>query len=201
MLPVLDCTLTPPLPSPSPRFDYLHKKQSGGAGQYGRIIGELQPMTNDQLTQLEFVDGTVGMNIPKSFIPGIEKGFLEVCEKGGYTPVRPLPLMAVPPSGLLTGHRVVGLRMVLKDGVSHAVDSSEMAFKLAAMGAVRQGTWCVCSEARYLVGVCSEARYLVCVCVCVVRQCTLVALVCVCSWSRCTCKTGTPIEALNSPNL
>ncbi len=89
----------PSPPLPSPRFDYLHKKQSGGAGQYGRIIGELQPMTNDQLTQLEFVDGTVGMNIPKSFIPGIEKGFLEVCEKGGCTPVRPLPLMAVPPQG------------------------------------------------------------------------------------------------------
>ncbi len=65
-----------------PRFDYLHKKQSGGAGQYGRVIGKLVPMEGDNLTALEFEDVTVGMNIPKPFIPAIEKGFLEVCQKG-----------------------------------------------------------------------------------------------------------------------
>ena len=65
------------------RFDYLHKKQSGGAGQYGRVIGKLEPLTEDLLTKLEFEDQTVGMNIPKAFIPAIEKGFLEACDRGG----------------------------------------------------------------------------------------------------------------------
>ena len=64
------------------RFDYLHKKQTGGAGQYGRIIGRLVPLTGDTLSSLEFEDAAVGMNIPKQFIPAIEKGFREVCEKG-----------------------------------------------------------------------------------------------------------------------
>lgn len=61
----------------------MHKKQSGGAGQYGRIIGKLVPLEGEELTALEFEDATVGMNIPKPFIPAIEKGFREVCEKGG----------------------------------------------------------------------------------------------------------------------
>lgn len=103
------------------KFDYLHKKQSGGAGQYGRVIGELQPLTGESLTSREFSDETVGMNIPKNFIPGVEKGFVEVCD-----------------AGLLTGHKIVGVRMVLQDGVSHSVDSSELAFRLAAVGAMRQ---------------------------------------------------------------
>ena len=67
------------------RFDYLHKKQSGGAGQYGRIIGHLEPMTGEELTKLEFEDRTIGMNIPKQFIPAIEKGFLEASDKGAYS--------------------------------------------------------------------------------------------------------------------
>ena len=60
----------------------MHKKQSGGAGQYGRIIGQFIPLSDDQLTNIEFEDATVGMNIPKQFIPSIEKGFRETCEKG-----------------------------------------------------------------------------------------------------------------------
>ncbi|KAL5475425.1 hypothetical protein EMCRGX_G025240 [Ephydatia muelleri] len=103
------------------KFDYLHKKQSGGAGQYGRVIGHLEPLTGEELMKVEFVDKTVGMNIPKNFIPAIEKGFQEACDKG-----------------LLSGHKVTGLRFVLEDGVSHPVDSSEIAFKQAAIGAMRQ---------------------------------------------------------------
>ena len=66
-----------------PRFDYLHKKQSGGAGQYGRVIGQLEPLSGDERTKIEFEDRTVGMNIPKGFIPAIEKGFYEACDRGG----------------------------------------------------------------------------------------------------------------------
>ncbi|CAH3170061.1 unnamed protein product, partial [Pocillopora meandrina] len=80
-------------------FEYLHKKQTGGAGQYGRVIGRIEPMPQESLTELEFVDETVGMNIPKNFIPSIEKGFLEICERG-----------------LLTGHKLAGIRFVLEDG-------------------------------------------------------------------------------------
>jgi elongation factor G len=56
-------------------FDYLHKKQSGGAGQYGRVIGEIVPLSENDQTHLEFSDQTVGMNIPRNFIPAIEKVF------------------------------------------------------------------------------------------------------------------------------
>ncbi|EDV21227.1 uncharacterized protein TRIADDRAFT_50837 [Trichoplax adhaerens] len=103
------------------QFDYLHKKQSGGAGQFGRVIGEIQPLGEDKLTSVEFSDETVGMNIPKNFIPAIEKGFRDICE-----------------TGIISGHKINGVKIVLKDGTSHAVDSSELAFRLAGKGAMRQ---------------------------------------------------------------
>ncbi|XP_029181164.2 elongation factor G, mitochondrial-like [Acropora muricata] len=102
-------------------FDYLHKKQTGGAGQFGRVIGRIEPMPDDKVTEIEFVDATVGMNIPKNFIPSIEKGFQEICERG-----------------LITGHKLAGIRFILEDGAAHGVDSSELAFKLAAIGAMRE---------------------------------------------------------------
>jgi len=102
-------------------FDYLHKKQTGGAGQFGRVIGRIEPMPEDKVTEIEFVDATVGMNIPKNFIPSIEKGFQEICERG-----------------LITGHKLAGIRFILEDGAAHGVDSSELAFKLAAIGAMRE---------------------------------------------------------------
>jgi len=102
-------------------FDYQHKKQTGGSGQFGRVIGKLEMLPEESITKIEFADATVGMNIPKSFIPAIEKGFLEACERG-----------------FITGHRMCGLRFVLEDGAAHAVDSSELAFRLAAIGAVKQ---------------------------------------------------------------
>ena len=86
----------------------------------------------------EFSDETVGMNIPKNFIPGVEKGFMEMCDSGGCD----LPAWGGQcvslPAGLLTGHMMMGVRMVLQDGVSHSVDSSELAFRQAAIGAMRQ---------------------------------------------------------------
>ncbi|CAD6209708.1 GSCOCG00010808001-RA-CDS [Cotesia congregata] len=109
-------------------YDYLHKRQSGGAGQYGRVIGVVEPLPPDQNTQIVFQDATVGTNVPKQFVPGIEKGFRLMCEKGS-----------------LTGHKVAGIKIILKDGAHHIVDSSEYAFQLAGQGAIRQvfenGVW------------------------------------------------------------
>ncbi|KAJ8939672.1 hypothetical protein NQ318_016616 [Aromia moschata] len=109
-------------------FDYLHKKQSGGQGQYGRVTGILEPLPPHKNTLLEFVDETVGTNIPKQFIPGIRKGYMAMAEKG-----------------LLAGQKLSGLRFRLQDGAHHIVDSSELAFFLAAQGAIKQvfenGIW------------------------------------------------------------
>ncbi|XP_005189401.2 elongation factor G, mitochondrial [Musca domestica] len=109
-------------------FDYLHKKQSGGSGQYARIIGVMEPLPPHQNTQLEFVDETIGTNVPKQFIPGVEKGFREMAQKG-----------------MLSGHKLSGIRFRLQDGGHHIVDSSELAFMLAAHGAIKEvfqmGSW------------------------------------------------------------
>ncbi|KAK5646202.1 hypothetical protein RI129_004666 [Pyrocoelia pectoralis] len=109
-------------------FDYLHKKQSGGHGEYARVIGVLEPLPPQKNTSLEFVDETVGTNIPKPFIPGVKRGFMIMSEKG-----------------LLSGHKLSGLKFRLIDGLHHIVDSSEHAFCLAAQGAVKDvfehGVW------------------------------------------------------------
>lgn len=102
-------------------FDYLHKKQSGGHGEYARIIGMLEPLPPQKNTVLEFTDETVGTNIPKPFIPGVKRGFHIMAEKG-----------------LLSGHKLSGLKFRLLDGMHHIVDSSEHAFCLAAQGAVKE---------------------------------------------------------------
>ncbi|XP_037089550.1 LOW QUALITY PROTEIN: elongation factor G, mitochondrial-like, partial [Pollicipes pollicipes] len=102
-------------------FDYQHKKQSGGAGQYGRVLGVLEPLPASENTKLEFVDQTMGTNVPKQFIPAIKKGFMNMTEKGA-----------------LTGHKISGVRFRLLDGASHAVDSNEIAFILAGQGAVKE---------------------------------------------------------------
>ncbi|KAL1207379.1 Elongation factor G-2 [Cardamine amara subsp. amara] len=101
-------------------FDYLHKKQSGGAGQYGRVTGYVEPLPLDSKEKFEFENMIVGQAIPSGFIPAIEKGFKEAAN-----------------SGSLIGHPVENIRIVLTDGASHAVDSSELAFKMAAIYAFR----------------------------------------------------------------
>ncbi|KAJ7962082.1 Elongation factor G, mitochondrial [Quillaja saponaria] len=102
-------------------FDYLHKKQSGGQGQYGRVIGYIEPLPEGSPTKFEFENMIVGQAIPSNFVPAIEKGFKEAAN-----------------SGSLIGHPVENLRIVLTDGAAHAVDSSELAFKLASIYAFRQ---------------------------------------------------------------
>lgn len=101
-------------------FDYLHKKQSGGQGQYGRVIGYIEPLPEGCDPKFQFENMMVGQAIPSGFIPAIEKGFKEACN-----------------SGSLIGHPVENIRVVLIDGAAHAVDSSELAFKLASLYAFR----------------------------------------------------------------
>ena len=96
-------------------FDYWHRKQSGGKGEYARVIGVMEPLSADENTDVEFIDETSGTNVPKPFVPGVRKGFENSCEKGGFG-----------------GQRVTGVRMRLKDGAHHMVDSSEWAFYQAA---------------------------------------------------------------------
>ncbi len=102
-------------------FMYQHKKQTGGAGQYAKIGGYFEPLPSDAVNTYEFVDEIVGGRIPREFIPACDKGFQEQLKKG-----------------LLIGFPVVGIRVVINDGAYHDVDSSEMAFKICAMTAVRE---------------------------------------------------------------
>jgi elongation factor G len=103
-------------------FAYTHKKQTGGSGQFGRVCGYLEPLPPDAVQHDEFVDDITGGSIPREFIPAVEKGFREALKKGS-----------------LIGFPVTGVRYVINDGASHAVDSSEQAFKTAALMAFREG--------------------------------------------------------------
>jgi len=99
-------------------FNYTHKKQTGGAGQYGRVAGYMEPVEDDFI----FDNQVRGGSIPTQYIPACEKGFRNCLAKG--------PKMEFP---------VTGVKIVINDGASHAVDSSEMAFQAAARGAFLEG--------------------------------------------------------------
>ncbi len=99
-------------------FDYTHKKQTGGAGQFARVIGSLEPLAKGNY---EFVNNVKGGRIPKEFIPACDRGFQTGLKKGQ-----------------LIGFPVIGIRVTLDDGQSHPVDSSDLAFQTAAQGAFRQ---------------------------------------------------------------
>jgi len=99
-------------------FDYTHKKQTGGAGQYAKIIGRLEPIEEGEVVAgtdgtetpvpltREFVNSILGNNVPPNYIPAVEKGYLESLERG--------PLI---------GHPIERVRMILLDGAYHPVDS------------------------------------------------------------------------------
>ena len=100
-------------------FNYLHKKQTGGSGQFGRVVGYVEPIEDEK--EFDFEWGVVGGSIPTEFKGAIEKGFRTSMDKGR-----------------LIGFPVPHLKFVVVDGNSHAVDSSDMAFSAAARGAFRQ---------------------------------------------------------------
>ena len=100
-------------------FNYTHKKQTGGAGQYGRVAGYMEPVASEDFV---FENKIVGGKIPSQFIASCEKGFRKCLGKG--------PQMGFP---------VTGVKIVINDGASHSVDSSEMAFQAAARGAFLEG--------------------------------------------------------------
>jgi len=102
-------------------FSYTHKKQTGGSGQYGKVAGYIEPLPAEHETGYEFVDEIVGGSIPREFIPACDKGFREAMKKG--------PLIGFP---------IVGVRCVINDGQSHPVDSSEIAFRTAALMGFRE---------------------------------------------------------------
>jgi elongation factor G len=100
------------------QFDYIHKKQTGGAGQFGRVAGYMEPISTNDFV---FENRVTGGAIPTQFISACEKGFKQCLAKG--------PKMKFP---------VTGVKVVIDDGASHPVDSSDMAFQAAARGAFLQ---------------------------------------------------------------
>jgi len=99
-------------------FDYTHKKQTGGAGQFGRVMGFMEP---SEKGIYEFINQVKGGTIPTEYIPAVDKGFQSCLKKGG--------MLEFP---------VLGMKITVEDGKSHSVDSSEMAFTQAAIGAFKQ---------------------------------------------------------------
>ena len=108
----------PTLPVP---FDYKHKKQTGGSGQYAHIVGRFEPLAEDVPEPFVFEEEVVGGRVPKQYIPSVQKGFQDCLLKG---PV--------------AGYPVIGLKAVLSDGSYHEVDSSDRAFQTCAQGCFRE---------------------------------------------------------------
>lgn len=106
-------------------FSYTHKKQTGGSGQYARVAGYMEPIPDpaegEEAKEYEFVDEIKGGSIPNEYIPSCDKGFQSAMKKGTQV-----------------GFPVIGIRCVINDGAWHPVDSSDMAFQSAALGAFRE---------------------------------------------------------------
>jgi elongation factor G len=108
----------------SATFDYTHKKQTGGAGQYGRVAGIMEPLADKDY---EFVDSIKGGVIPNEYIPSCDKGFKQCLTKGK-----------------IIGFPIVGVKLTINDGNYHPVDSSDIAFQQAAIG----GFWQAFEKAK-----------------------------------------------------
>ena len=108
-------------PTIETRFNYKHKKQTGGSGQYAHIAGRLVPLEANSEEDYIFENEVTGGRIPSEYIPSVDKGFQMARAKGP-----------------LAGFEVVGAKMILEDGSHHAVDSSDLAFQVCARAAFRQ---------------------------------------------------------------
>ena len=108
-------------PTGEVEYNYKHKKQTGGSGQYGHVVGRMIPLPQDAESPYEFEDNIVSGRIPTEYIPAVNKGFVDAMKKG---PV--------------AGYEIVGVKMCLDDGSYHAVDSSEMAFRICARDAFHE---------------------------------------------------------------
>ena len=106
---------------PVEKLEYTHKKQTGGSGQFGRVIMALEPMEANSEIDYEFDDKVTGGRIPREYIPSVDAGFKAALD-----------------TGVLAGYPVVGVKATLLDGAYHDVDSSEMAFKIAGTMAMRE---------------------------------------------------------------
>ncbi|MCA9201446.1 MAG: elongation factor G, partial [Planctomycetales bacterium] len=108
-------------PTQVAEYNYKHKKQTGGSGQYGHVVGKFEPLPHDAEEMFVFEEKIVGGRIPKQYIPSVEKGYRNCLDKG--------PLAQFP---------VVGLKITLEDGSYHEVDSSDRAFMIAAQDCFRE---------------------------------------------------------------
>ena len=109
-----------PLPKPVSPIAYKYVKQSGGHGQYGHVVFAMEPL--ERGAGVQFENKITGGSIPKEYIPAVEKGVKEAVE-----------------SGVFAGYPVTDMKVQLIDGSYHEVDSSEMAFKMAAIMGFREG--------------------------------------------------------------
>jgi elongation factor G len=103
------------------KVEYMHKKQTGGSGQYAKVIVTLEPLPLDSETTYEFANAVTGGRVPKEFIPSVDAGAQDAMQYG-----------------VLAGYPLVGLKLTLVDGQYHEVDSSEMAFKIAGSMALKE---------------------------------------------------------------
>jgi elongation factor G len=123
----VECTVGAPkvsyreAPTKVTPFNYKHKKQTGGSGQYAHIVGKMEPLPEDSPEPFVFENDVTGGRIPTEYIPSVEKGFRDSLAKG---PV--------------AGYEVLGVKMVLEDGSYHDVDSSDMAFQICARDCFRE---------------------------------------------------------------
>jgi elongation factor G len=102
------------------KAEYKHRKQTGGHGQYGHVLMELEPLPRNG--GREFADKVVGGRIPRNYIPAVEKGFNEAVQEG-----------------VLAGYPVVDIKATVYDGSYHPVDSSDICFKIAGAQAMKKG--------------------------------------------------------------
>jgi elongation factor G len=108
-------------PTIAAEYDYKHKKQTGGSGQYAHIKGRFELLPEDAPDIFEFEDKVIGGRVPREYIPSVQKGFRDSLSKGP-----------------LAGFPIVGVKTILEDGSYHEVDSSDMAFQICARGCFRE---------------------------------------------------------------